>query len=131
MLLSERIKKVRKAEKLTQAKFGEKLSVSRDVISSFESGRVEPKLIFLNYLCEIFNINKEWLLHGNGEMYNPKTSDEEFAFLMGEIVSSNNHQLKKLLTILSEIDDEDDLEAILCVAKRFSQKERLSNKKGE
>ena len=83
MLLSERIKEIRKAEKLTQTKFGDKLSVSRDVISSFESGRVEPKPIFLNYLCEIFNINKDWLLTGEGEMYKQLSAEEEFAFLIG------------------------------------------------
>ncbi len=122
MLLSERIKEVRKAEKLTQAKFGEKLSVSRDVISSFESGRVEPKPIFLNYLCEVFNVSKEWLLHENGEMYTPQTSDEEFAFLMGEITADDNPLLKNLIKTLSQIDNEDDLDAILSIARRLANK---------
>lgn len=122
MLLSERIKEVRKAEKLTQTKFGEKLSVSRDVISSFESGRVEPKPIFLNYLCEVFNINKDWLLTGKGEMYKKLSSEEEFALLIGDIAASDNPRLKKLINVLSQIDNEEDLELILNLCKRLADK---------
>lgn len=122
MLLSERIKEIRKAEKLTQTKFGEKLSVSRDVISSFESGRVEPKPIFLNYLCEVFNINKDWLLTGEGEMYKRLSSEEEFALLIGNVVASDNPRLKKLINVLSQIDNEEDLELILNLCKRLADK---------
>lgn len=42
----ERIKIVRKANKLSQEKFGSQLGVSRDVITSYEVGRVEPKESF-------------------------------------------------------------------------------------
>lgn len=122
MNLSDRIKTIRKNEGLTQIAFGEKLSVTRDVISNFESGRVEPKPIFLNYLCEIFNINKDWLFTGNGEMYNSLTEDEELAFLMGQITAEDNPLLKKLIKTLSQIDNEDDLDAILSIAKRLANK---------
>ena len=77
MSLSERIKQVRKAEKLSQIKFGEKLGVSRDVINNLENSRVDPKPLFINHLCNSFNINKEWLINGTGNMYNPLTTDEE------------------------------------------------------
>lgn len=125
MLLSERIKEIRKAEKLTQTKFGDKLSVSRDVISSFESGRVEPKPIFLNYLCEIFNINKDWLLTGEGEMYKQLSAEEEFAFLIDHIAASDNPKLKNLINILSQIDNEQDLDLILNLCKRLSDKKEV------
>lgn len=125
MLLSERIKEIRKAEKLTQTKFGDKLSVSRDVISSFESGRVEPKPIFLNYLCEIFNINKDWLLTGEGEMYKQLSAEEEFAFLIVHIAASDNPKLKDLINILSQIDNEQDLDLILNLCKRLSDKKEV------
>lgn len=125
MLLSERIKEIRKSEKLTQTKFGDKLSVSRDVISSFESGRVEPKPIFLNYLCEIFNINKDWLLTGEGEMYKQLSPEEEFAFLIGNIAASDNPKLKKLINVLSQIDNEEDLDLILNLCKRLAVKKEV------
>lgn len=64
----ERIKIVRKANKLSQEKFGSQLGVSRDVITSYEVGRVEPKESFLLLVCKQFEINYDWLLYGDGEM---------------------------------------------------------------
>lgn len=68
-MIGENIKKLRKMLGLSQAEFGERLGVSRDVIGNIEYGRVTPKEVFLNHLCEVFNINKEWLLKGYGEPF--------------------------------------------------------------
>lgn len=67
-MISDRIRSVRKKTELTQQEFGKHLGVSRDVISNLEYGRVEPKEPFVTLLCNTFEINKEWLLTGNGEM---------------------------------------------------------------
>lgn len=34
-----------------------------------ENSRVEPKDLFLRHLCNSFDIAKEWLLNGTGDMY--------------------------------------------------------------
>ena len=67
-MISERIKLIRNTAKMSQQEFGKNLGVSRDVISNIEYGRVEPKELFIDHLCNIFNINKEWLLNGTGKM---------------------------------------------------------------
>lgn len=69
-----RIKTVRETLKLSQREFGEKLGVSRDVISNIEYGRVQPKELLLNHMCQLYNINEAWLKTGEGEMF--KTSEE-------------------------------------------------------
>jgi transcriptional regulator with XRE-family HTH domain len=66
-MISERIKILRKKSKLSQTEFGKCLGVSRDVIANLEYGRVNPKEPFISLLCSVFNINKDWLLSGNGE----------------------------------------------------------------
>lgn len=68
--MKERIKQIRKEKKLSQAKFGELLGVSRDVISNYEMGRVEPTDLFIGYLCNTFDINELWLRTGEGNMFN-------------------------------------------------------------
>jgi len=65
-MLAERIKSIRKISKMSQQEFGKCLGVSRDVISNIEYGRVEPKDLFIDHLCHIFNISKDWLLTGEG-----------------------------------------------------------------
>lgn len=64
-----RIRLVRDALHLSQREFGEKLGVSRDVISNIEYGRVQPKPLLLQHLCRIYKVNEHWLHTGHGEMF--------------------------------------------------------------
>ena len=68
--MSARIKSVREALHLSQREFGEKLGVSRDVISNIEYGRVKPKDLLLHHMCQLYKINEHWLQTGEGEMFN-------------------------------------------------------------
>ncbi len=71
-----RLKEARKALHLSQREFGERLGVSRDVISNIEYGRVPPKDLLLKHICEVYNIREEWLRTGEGPMFDtsPKAS---------------------------------------------------------
>lgn len=102
--MNKRIAQIRRDNKLTQSEFGKRLSVSRDVISNFENGRVEPKQLFLDHLCTVFNINKNWLLTGEGEMY--VISDE---FILGSAlaeIAAGNTSLQSIAKKLVKLDDE-------------------------
>lgn len=68
-MLSDRIKAVRKALKLSQREFGEKLGFSRDVISNLENGRVQPKELQLQHICQLYGVNPHWLKTGEGDMF--------------------------------------------------------------
>lgn len=67
--MANRIKAIRIALKLSQREFGEKLGVSRDVISNIEYARVQPKELFLTHICQLYKVNKHWLETGEGEMF--------------------------------------------------------------
>ncbi len=67
--LSNRVKAIRESLKLSQREFGEKLGVSRDVISNIEYNRVPPKELLLRHICELYNVNQHWLETGEGEMF--------------------------------------------------------------
>ncbi|MEY8428818.1 helix-turn-helix transcriptional regulator [Lachnospiraceae bacterium 46-15] len=67
--MSDRIKAIREALKLSQREFGEKLGVSRDVISNIEYGRVQPKELLLRHICQLYRVNYCWLETGDGEMF--------------------------------------------------------------
>lgn len=69
IILANRIKAVREALKLSQREFGEKLGVSRDVIGNIEYNRVPPKELFLRHICQLYNVNEQWLKTGEGEMF--------------------------------------------------------------
>ena len=65
-----RIKAIRESLSLSQREFGERLGVSRDVISNIEYGRVPPKELLLRHMCQQYIINEHWLQTGEGKMFN-------------------------------------------------------------
>lgn len=67
--MKDRIKAIRTALKLSQREFGERLGVSRDVISNLEYGRVQPKELLIRHICELYGVNEAWLLRGEGRMF--------------------------------------------------------------
>lgn len=76
--MTNRIKAIREALKLSQREFGEKLGVSRDVISNIEYGRVPPKKLLLQHICQLYKVNEHWLETGEGEMFDgtPENTDK-------------------------------------------------------
>lgn len=117
-----RLKEIREKEGLSQAALGKRLKISQSQIASYETGYRNITDRTINDICREFNINKEWLSTGNGEMYNPISEDEELAFLMGEISADDNPLLKQLIKVLSQIDNDDDLDAILSISRRLVSK---------
>lgn len=69
MLIGERVKELRKASKLTLEKFGERLGVTKTAISNIERGNRGLTDQMLVSICREFDVNEQWLLNGDGEMY--------------------------------------------------------------
>ncbi|WP_096636402.1 helix-turn-helix domain-containing protein [Clostridium cochlearium] len=106
MSIAKRVTNIRKSNNLTQKEFGEKLGVSRDVIFNIESGRVKAKDLFLTHLCDIFNVNKEWLLTGEGEMFIVPDDDALLGQAFASIVKSDSTTLTDIVAKLSTLDEE-------------------------
>lgn len=67
--MNERIKEVRKAKKLSQEKFADNLNLSQNHLSSLENGKRAITDRIVNDICKTYNVNKSWLLTGEGEMF--------------------------------------------------------------
>lgn len=65
----DRLKILRKKEKLSQTEFGKRVGVSRDVINNIELRRVPPKDLLLNTVCKEYSVDPEWLFSGEGDIY--------------------------------------------------------------
>lgn len=62
MELSEKLLNLRKANDLTQEQLAEKIGISRQSVSKWESGQAVPELDKIVALCEIFHITTDQLL---------------------------------------------------------------------
>ena len=63
MNLSENLKKIRKEHNLSQEQLAEKLGVSRQSVSKWESSQAYPEMDKMVQLCKIFNLNIDDLLN--------------------------------------------------------------------
>lgn len=90
----ERIKELRKEHlKLSQAAFGERLGVNRDVINNIENNRLskpEQKLSLMKLICKEFQVNEDWLLNGNGEMFEELPEEDEKAAFVSSLLDADN-----------------------------------------
>lgn len=76
--LSENLKKIRKDNNLSQEQLAEKLGVSRQAISKWESGTAYPEMEKIIQLCDKFDMNIDDLLH------------RDICEIKGEQTSKNN-----------------------------------------
>lgn len=67
--LGERLKEARKSKGITQDKLANLLGTSRGVITNLEHDKVDtPQPLIIKTICNILEINQEWLILGSGEM---------------------------------------------------------------
>lgn len=95
--MNNRIKQLRKAQKLNQTEFGEKLGVSKDVIYNLEAGRVTPTEMQIKLICKLFPVNEIWLRTGEGDMFQALTEDEQIAAYVGEVLKDSPESFRRRL----------------------------------
>ena len=64
-----RIKQVRKEKNLGMEKFASSVGCSKQLISFIESGKISPSNLLISNISSAFNVNRDWLLTGVGEMH--------------------------------------------------------------
>lgn len=63
MSLSKNLKKIRKENNLSQEQLADKLGVSRQAVSKWESGQAYPEMEKMLVMCKMFNLNIDELLN--------------------------------------------------------------------
>lgn len=105
--MKDRLKQLRKTLGLTQQAFADKLGVKRNTVGQWECG-VNPltdQTIFS--ICREFDVNKEWLCTGEGEMFVIRSDEEEIAAFLGDVLSEEGETYKKqLILALANLSDE-------------------------
>ncbi len=65
--LGNRLKEIRLELKMIQKDFAEKLGVSPGFLSELEKGKTTPGIFVLTRLSQVFNINIDYLISGDGK----------------------------------------------------------------
>lgn len=122
MSICQRFAELRKYLKMTQSEFGKELGRTKRSIIFYEKGErsIDNSIILL--LQEKFNVNTDWLINGNGSMFN-NVQDISFNGELLELVvetveeifisnqlSLNPNKKAKLIRLLYEYMDKQVIE---------------------
>ena len=106
MEIKDRIKELRTELGLTQAKFAERVAIVASFISEIEGGVREINERAIRLIIAEYNVNENWLRHGQGSMFNEDMS-AKVSEAMGLFKSLDEHfqdSALKMLETLSEIN---------------------------
>lgn len=116
--MKERIKAIRKAQKMTQQEFADALHVSRDNIASYELGRRIPTQSAIHLMKMTFGVNENWILTGEGEMMEPPTRAQEVASITAQYFSEDDPLRLALTKTISELSA-DQIETMVSIAEKL------------
>lgn len=104
-----RIKMIRDHLKLKQNEFAEKLGIKQSSLSSIENVSVNVSDRVQKDVCISFNVNKEWLLNGKGEMFNSLSREDEITIWVSKLIRKDSHNEfgKNFIRVLSRLEDSD------------------------
>ena len=101
MKFGDNLRNLRKSKKLSQEDLSEKVGVSRQSVSKWESGVAYPEMTNILILCKIFNCKINDLLSEKIEDFN--SFDEEVKMNVVKLESVKQNKMKTLTKILSII----------------------------
>lgn len=105
MLIHQRFKELRKILGYTQTEFGEQLGKKMRTIQDYEANKAKITDSVLLLLQEKFNVNTDWLINGNGNMF---LSDNKKKADSGVVRITPTYDLpERLLILLSKLKKED------------------------
>ncbi len=110
MNLSENLKKIRKEHNLSQEQLAEKLGVSRQSVSKWESELAYPELDKIIQISSLFNINVDDLLNQNIQEVTKETQSKA---AMNKLIDSFLSYITKSIDMFSSMKWKSKLKCIL------------------
>ena len=93
--MGDRIKQIRLAAGLTQQQFAERIGLSRNYIALIETGSREPSDRTISDICREFGVSQSWLQTGEGEMFLPRSKNEELALMVADLMAEADDSFRK------------------------------------
>lgn len=127
MTIGERIKEVRKTEKLTQQEFADRLNLKRNTVGSYEVNVVDPSDRTIKDICDKFGIREEWLRTGEGEMrLGEDAQSEQVAAFLADLTKDDSDTFKKRFVEMLAGLSPADWELLERMAEKLTQKKEES-----
>lgn len=122
--IGERIKWLRKDQKMTQQKFADAVGVKQNTVATWEMDRNEPQDPIVKAICSKFAVNESWLRSGEGDPYIQLSRQAEIARIITQAMRASPER-EALICALSNATDEQILaihDMIMAYAAEYSAK---------
>ena len=86
--MDERIKQLRKSLGMSQETFAKEIGLTKNFISLVETGQRNLSTQSIKLICQLFNVDVEWLETGKGEMFIQKTESEKIAEFLADVLKA-------------------------------------------
>lgn len=89
-MYAENLKKLRRELRLSAQKLADSIGISLITMQNYELGKREPKYSFLYQLLTLYNVNINWLMTGEGDMFNATQSEppEDIKQLVSDLIDA-------------------------------------------
>ncbi len=102
--VNQRYKTLRSHLGLSQTELAEQLKITQAAISAFEKGRSGISPDILKKTSDTFNVNMNWLLNGQGEMFLETKGNKQIEW-KDEAFSALREEVKYLREMLNKSQD--------------------------
>ena len=113
MFFASNLQKLRKRENISQEALAEKLDVTRQSVSKWESGASYPEMDKLISICKIFNVDMDTLV--NGDVLDEKKQDKETTINTKDILDKFNTLMKKIVCLFESMSFKEIIEFLVTV----------------
>ena len=125
--MDERIKELRKALGLTQQKFADAIGVRQNTVAQYEMGRNPVTDTVITLICREFNVSEEWLRTGEGDMFKPKSRNEDLFEFAAKVAEGDPGSIQsQLLAVMARLTDE-QWEVLAQVAHEFVEETKKAD----
>lgn len=113
MNFASNLQKLRKKENMSQEVLAERLDVTRQSVSKWESGASYPEMDKLISICKIFNVDMDTLV--NGDVLEEKTQEKETVINTKDLLDKFNTLMKKIVCLFESMSFKEIIEFLVTV----------------
>lgn len=117
--MNKRIYEVRQSASLSMRAFGEKIGISGQSVARLESGENNPSEQTIRAICSEFNISRDWLVDGVGQMEASRPFIPELMRVLRK-----HSDLKAVLEMLVSDGDQEIWAALNTIARKFVEQKQ-------
>ena len=109
MNLADNLKRIRKDNNLSQEQLAEKLGVTRQAVSKWESGISYPEMDKVMQICQLFNLNINELVHENLKEVTEKKKEKDN---LSKVIDSFFNYITKVVNLFSSLKFKDIIKCL-------------------